>query len=107
MLTLDFEGSARVCEAIAQTETAYPVSQPETIARIARGYTAIAEGFSELDKGRNERAIDLFNQVRDPQTTPKFFLHWNWRGCNQETSKKRALKLTASCKPRSKLLTLT
>jgi tetratricopeptide (TPR) repeat protein len=79
MLTLDFEGSARVCEAIAQTETAYPVSQPETIARIARGYTAIAEGFTELDKGQNERAIDLFNQVRDPQTTPKFFLHWNWR----------------------------
>jgi len=79
MLTLDFEGSARVCEAILQTETAYPVSQPQTIARIARGYTAIAEGFTELDKGHNEGAIELFNQVRDPQTTPKFFLHWNWR----------------------------
>jgi tetratricopeptide (TPR) repeat protein len=79
MLTLDFEGSARVCEAILQTETAYPVSQPETIARIARGYIAIAEGFTELDKGQNGRAIELFNQVRDPQTTPKFFLHWNWR----------------------------
>ena len=79
MLTLDFEGSARVCEAILRTETAYPVSQPQTIARIARGYTAIAGGFTELDKGQNERAIELFNQVRDPQTTPKFFLHWNWR----------------------------
>ena len=79
MLTLDFEGSARVCEAILQTETAYPVSQPQTIARIARGYTAIAKGFTELDKGQNDRAIELFNQVRDPQTTPKFFLHWNWR----------------------------
>src|SRR5258708_5099792 len=79
MLTLDFEGSAQVCEAILQTKTAYPVSQPQTIARIARGSTAIAKGFTELDKGQNDRAIELFNQVRDPQTTPKFFLHWNWR----------------------------
>ena len=60
-------------------ETQYPVGQPQTIARIARGYSAIAEGFTELDKDRQKRAIELFNQVRDPQNTPKFFLHWNWR----------------------------
>src|SRR5262249_306715 len=23
--------------------------------------------------------MELFNQVLDPQTTPKFFLHWMWR----------------------------
>jgi len=23
--------------------------------------------------------MELFNQVRDPRTTPKFFLHWMWR----------------------------
>jgi len=79
MLALDFEGSARVCDAILRTQTPYPVGQPQTIARIARGYSAIAEGFTEIDKGRYERARESFNQVRDPRTTPKFFLHWVWR----------------------------
>src|SRR5262249_34865394 len=76
MLALDFEGSARVCDAILRMNTPYPVGQPQAIARIARGYTAIAEGFTELDKGRHKHAIELFIQVRDPQSTPKFFLHW-------------------------------
>jgi tetratricopeptide (TPR) repeat protein len=79
MLALDFEGSVRVCDVILRMKTPYPVAQPESIARIARGYSAIAEGFTDLDKGRHKHAIELFNQVRDPQTTPKFFLHWNWR----------------------------
>jgi len=79
MLALDFEGSARVCDAILRMNTPYPLGQPQTIARIARGYSAIAGGFTELDKGRYKHAIELFKQVRDPQTTPKFFLHWMWR----------------------------
>jgi len=79
MLALDFEGSVRVCDVILRMKTPYPVAQPQSIARIARGYSAIAEGFTDLDKGRHKHAIELFNQVRDPQTTPKFFLHWNWR----------------------------
>jgi len=79
MLALDFEGSTRVCETIFQMKTAYPVGQPQTIARIARGYAAIAGGFTQLDKGQYPRAIELFDQVRDSQATPKFFLHWMWR----------------------------
>jgi len=79
MLALDFEGSARVCETIFQMNTPYPVGQPQTIARIARGYAAIAGGFTHLDKGQYRRAMELFDQVRDSQTTPKFFLHWMWR----------------------------
>src|SRR5262249_529310 len=45
MLALDFEGSARVCDSIMQVETLYPVGQPQTIGRIAKGYSAIAAGF--------------------------------------------------------------
>ena len=79
MVALDFEGSARVCDDILRMKTPYPVGQPQTIARIARGYSAIAKGYTELDHGQYGRAVDFFNQVRDPQTTPKFFLHWVWR----------------------------
>jgi tetratricopeptide (TPR) repeat protein len=79
MLALDFEGSARVCDSILQMKTLYPVGQPQTIGRIAKGYSAIAAGFTELDRGRYNRAIELFNEVCDPNITPKFFLHWAWR----------------------------
>ena len=79
MLALDFEGSARVCDSILQMTTLYPVGQPQTIGRIARGYAAIAAGFTELDRGHCKRAIEFFNEVRDPNVTPKFFLHWTWR----------------------------
>jgi len=50
----------------------YPTTQPNTIARVAAGY-------AELDRGRYKQAIEYFTQVRDPQLTPKFFLHWFWR----------------------------
>jgi tetratricopeptide (TPR) repeat protein len=79
MLALDFEGSARVCESILRANTPYPVGQPQAIGRIARGYAAIAAGFTELDRGQHERAIAAFSEVRDPNITPKFFVHWAWR----------------------------
>ena len=79
ILALDFEGSARVCDAILRSKTLYPVGQPQTISKIAKGYSAIAGGFTELDRGQYQEAIELFNEVRDPYTTPKFFLHWAWR----------------------------
>jgi len=79
ILALDFEGSARVCDAILRSKALYPVGQPQTISKIAKGYSAIAGGFTELDRGQYQEAIELFNEVRDPHTTPKFFLHWAWR----------------------------
>jgi DNA-binding winged helix-turn-helix (wHTH) protein/tetratricopeptide (TPR) repeat protein len=79
MVALDFEGSSRVCDDILRMKTPYPVGQPQTISRIARGYSAIAKAYSELDHGQYGRAIEFFNEVRDSQTTPKFFLHWVWR----------------------------
>jgi DNA-binding winged helix-turn-helix (wHTH) protein len=79
MLALDFEGSVRVCQSILLANAPYLVGQPQTIARIAQGYAAIAGGFTDIGRGQYEHAIDSFNQVRDPQATPKFFLHWMWR----------------------------
>ena len=71
-LALDFEGVRRLCEFIMRPGAEYPTSQPKAIASVAAGY-------AELDCGRYDSAIEYFTQVRDPETTPKFFLHWFWR----------------------------
>ena len=71
-LALDFAGARRLCEFIMRPNAEYSTGQPETIARIAAGY-------AELDRGNYDQAVEYFRQVRDPQITPKFFLHWYWR----------------------------
>ena len=71
-LALDFAGARRLCESITRPDAAYPTGQPETIARIAAGYSA-------LGQGDHRQAIEYFKQVGDPRVTPKFFLHWIWR----------------------------
>jgi tetratricopeptide (TPR) repeat protein len=71
-LAFDFEGARRLCDFIMRPDAEYPTGQPKTIARVAAG-------FAELDRGQYDRAIEYFTQVRDPETTPKFFLHWFWR----------------------------
>jgi tetratricopeptide (TPR) repeat protein len=71
-LALDFEGVRRLCELIIRPGAEYPTSQPKAIASVAAGY-------AELDRGRFDEAVEYFEQVRDPQRTPKFFLHWFWR----------------------------
>jgi DNA-binding winged helix-turn-helix (wHTH) protein/tetratricopeptide (TPR) repeat protein len=68
---LDFAGARQLCEIITH-DAGYPTGQPEAIARIAAGY-------AELEQGKYDQAIEYFRQVRDPQITPKFFLHWYWR----------------------------
>lgn len=74
MLALDFEGSVQVCESISRTNVPYLIGQPQTIAKIARGYAIIAKA---RKSGDYQRALDLFQEVRDTGT--KFFLHWLWR----------------------------
>ena len=71
-LVFDFEGARRLCDAVVSSTTVYPTAQPKTIARVAQGY-------SELECGNFDRAIECFDEVRDLQRTPKFFLHWIWR----------------------------
>jgi len=76
MLALDFEGSRRICETILSTKSDSP---PKTTPRVARGYARVAVGYAALDDHEYELAIGHFRQTRDPNVTPKFFLHWMWR----------------------------
>jgi len=71
-LVLDYEGARQLGDAVADDETAYLRGQPRVIARVAEGYL-------EIDRGNYERAVLCFQQVLDPDLTPRFFLHWYWR----------------------------
>jgi tetratricopeptide (TPR) repeat protein len=71
-LALDFAGARQLVEVITHRRATYPTGQPEAIARVAAGY-------AELEQRNYDRALEYFRQVRDPQTTPGFFLHWYWR----------------------------
>src|SRR5258707_4299758 len=78
-LVLDFDGTRRICDAILQAKAEYPTDQPDTIARIAAGYSRVAAAYVELGLHEYDHAIEYFRQVRNPELTPKFFLHWIWR----------------------------
>jgi len=78
-LVLDFDGTQRICETILKAKAEYPTGQPGTIARIAAGYSRVATAYVELDRQEYDHAIEHFRQVRNPELTPKFFLHWIWR----------------------------
>jgi hypothetical protein len=78
-LVLDFDGTRRICDTILQAKAEYPTGQPDTIARIAAGYSRVATAYVELDRQEYDHAIEHFRQVRNPELTPKFFLHWIWR----------------------------
>jgi DNA-binding winged helix-turn-helix (wHTH) protein len=71
-LVLDFDGARRLCEGVTAAATGYPTGQLETISRLAAGYGA-------LERGRHDEAVRSFREILDPDTTPKFFLHWYWR----------------------------
>jgi tetratricopeptide (TPR) repeat protein len=60
-----------VCGELTRSSV-YPSGQAQTIARLARGFDA-------LDHGRPDEARTLFEDVRDLNQTPKFFMHWYWR----------------------------
>jgi DNA-binding winged helix-turn-helix (wHTH) protein/tetratricopeptide (TPR) repeat protein len=70
-LAMDFAGAQRVCEELIR-RSVYPTGQAQTVGRLAAGFEA-------LDQGRHDDARRYFDQVRDPNDTPKFFLHWYWR----------------------------
>jgi DNA-binding winged helix-turn-helix (wHTH) protein/tetratricopeptide (TPR) repeat protein len=70
-LVLDFQGAQQVCDELTRSSV-YPSGQAQTIGRLAAGFEA-------LDSGRWDEALKLFQDVRDPTHTPKFFLHWYWR----------------------------
>src|SRR5262245_9466782 len=71
-LVFDFQGARKLCNDVAAAEPEYPTGQPETIARLATGRL-------ELALGRAADAARRFREILDPDVTPKFFLHWQWR----------------------------
>jgi tetratricopeptide (TPR) repeat protein len=68
----DFEGSASLYQVLIRTGGNDPTGQVGTVARIAAGFT-------ELETGRHGEALRHFEEVRNPEAHPKFFLHWYWR----------------------------
>ena len=70
-LTMDFAGAQRVCDQLVRASV-YPTGQANAIGRLAAGFEA-------LDQHRFDEARRCFETVRDPNATPKFFLHWYWR----------------------------
>ncbi len=71
-LGFDFVGARQLCESLMRTREDVPPAQLETIARLASGYI-------ELEHGRYDQAARYFEEIRDCEVTPKFFLHWYWR----------------------------
>jgi tetratricopeptide (TPR) repeat protein len=71
-LVLDFDGARRLCDTFSDRGSSYLPRQPQAIARFAAGY-------AELEQGHHDEAARFFEQILDPTTTPKFFLHWYWR----------------------------
>lgn len=72
MICGDFEGVRRASRVLMRRDTEQHAVFGRTVARISSGYAEIYQGNWDL-------ALEYFEQVRDPATTPKFFLHWQWR----------------------------
>jgi tetratricopeptide (TPR) repeat protein len=71
-LGFDFVGARLLCESLMRTREDIPPAQLKTIARLASGCI-------ELEHGRYDQAARYFEEIRDCEVTPKFFLHWYWR----------------------------
>jgi tetratricopeptide (TPR) repeat protein len=71
-LCFDFEGARRVGEITMRSDA-------EQHAIWLRAVSWIASGYAELYRGNYDEALRFFSNVRDPEMTPKFFLHWRWR----------------------------
>src|SRR5262245_9521521 len=71
-VALDFDGARALCDTVTRQATEYPTGQPQTIAKVATGYT-------QLGNRQYADALQTFAQVLDTRVTPKFFLHWYWR----------------------------
>jgi hypothetical protein len=95
ILVFDYEGAYRLCAKVTSSSAGYPTGQPETLARLAKGY-------EDIQKANYSQAIRTFEEILDPEITPKFFLHWFWRmqaglaignaWLGSETSRKRGTK---------------
>jgi DNA-binding winged helix-turn-helix (wHTH) protein/tetratricopeptide (TPR) repeat protein len=71
-LCFDHEGVVQLSQVVMRTDAEQHSGQPRTMAMVACGY-------AELYRGRWKEALEYFARVRDPEETPRFFLHWRWR----------------------------
>ncbi len=85
-MALDFDGARALCDTVTRQATEYPTGQPrldqaarEIDARLLQTIAKVATGYAQLANGQYDDALQSFAQVLDPETTPKFFLHWYWR----------------------------
>ena len=84
-LCFDFDEVRRLSKIIMRSNAEQHAVQPRTIALVASGY-------AELDQEKYDQALQCFSQVRNFQTTPRFFLHWRWRMAAQLGSSRAWLK---------------
>ena len=72
MLCFDFEGVRRLSKIVMRSDAEQHAAWMRTVARISSGY-------AELYRGNLVEALHCFSQIRDPQVTSNFILHWRWR----------------------------
>jgi tetratricopeptide (TPR) repeat protein len=72
LLCFDFDGVERVSQIVVRNDIEQHAAWMRTVARISSGNAALLAG-------RYGEAVEYFSEVRNPQVTPKFFLHWHWR----------------------------
>ena len=72
MQAFDFAGARRIAERLLETHMEEPAGQARTMAMLTIAY-------ADLATGQPANALKLFLEVRDRQSTPKFFLQWYWR----------------------------
>ncbi len=72
MLCGDFDRVRRLNQITMRSDTEPHAAWLRTVNRISSGHAA-------LHQGNFDDALQYFQEVIDPQTTPRFFLHWHWR----------------------------
>ncbi len=72
MQAFDFAGARLIAEKLLKTHAEEPAGQVRTMAMLTIAY-------ADLATGQPGNALKLFLEVRDRQSTPKFFLQWYWR----------------------------
>ena len=72
MQAFDFAGARQIAGGLLETHVEEPAGQVRTIAQLTIAYV-------DLTDGQADNALQRFLNVRDRQSTPKFFLQWYWR----------------------------
>ena len=72
VVCFDFDGVSRLSTIVMRSDSEPHAAWIRTVSRISAGNAA-------LHQGRPGEALECLSPVRNPEITPKFFLHWHWR----------------------------